>query len=87
MKKTWNVFSIIALVLTIVGALNWLLIGIFGFNLVSWITMNLAWLETTLYILVGIAGVYMLLWLFMNNFNMNCDCETSTQQHRTSYNH
>ena len=63
MSKTFNVFSVIALVLTIVGALNWLLVGIFQFNFVNWITMGLAWLESVIYIVVGIAGVFMLVWL------------------------
>ena len=50
MKTTFNVLSVIALVLTIVGALNWLLIGIFDFNLVAFITMGTLWLERLLYI-------------------------------------
>ncbi len=70
MKKTFNVFSVIALILTIVGALNWLAIGIFGFNVVNWITFGLGWLERLLYILVGIAGVYMIVWLCVSRFNM-----------------
>lgn len=70
MKKTFNVFSVIALILTIVGALNWLSIGIFGFNFVNWITFGVAWLERLLYILVGIAGIYMIVWLCVSRFNM-----------------
>ena len=70
MKKTFNVFSVIALILAIVGAINWLLIGIFGFNLVNWITFGMAWIERLLYILVGIAGVYMIVWLCVSRFNM-----------------
>ncbi len=65
MKKTYNVLSVIALILTIIGALNWLLIGIFQFNLVTWITFGLVWLERTIYILVGLSGLYMLAWLIM----------------------
>ncbi|MBQ2723603.1 MAG: DUF378 domain-containing protein [Clostridia bacterium] len=79
MKTTFNVLSVIALVLTIVGALNWLLIGIFDFNLVAFITMGTLWLERLLYILVGIAGIYMAIWLCASHFNMvsegnHCDC-------------
>lgn len=70
MKKTFNVFSVIALILTIVGALNWLSIGIFGFNAVRWITFGVLWLERLLYILVGIAGIYMIVWLCVSRFNM-----------------
>lgn len=68
--KTFNVFSVMALVLTIVGALNWLLVGLFGFNLVTWATFGLAWLESAIYILVGIAGIFMIVWLCVSCFNM-----------------
>lgn len=70
MKKTFNVFSVIALILTIIGALNWLSIGIFGFNFVNWITFGVMWLEKLIYILVGIAGVFMIVWLCVSRFNM-----------------
>ena len=70
MKKTFNVFSVIALILTIVGALNWLTIGIFGFNFVAWISFGMAWIERLLYVLVGIAGIYMIVWLCVSRFNM-----------------
>ena len=45
------------LVLTIVGAINWGLIGLFDFNLVSTIFGNGSILEKIVYILVGIAGI------------------------------
>lgn len=70
MKRVFNVFSVISLLLTIVGALNWLAIGIFGFNVVNWITMGVTWLERLLYVLVGIAGIYMIVWLCVSRFNM-----------------
>ncbi|MBQ7163922.1 MAG: DUF378 domain-containing protein [Clostridia bacterium] len=69
--KTFNVFSVIALILTIIGALNWLLIGVFGFNLVTWISFGMSWIETTLYILVGISGIYMLVWLCVSRARMS----------------
>lgn len=45
------------LVLTIVGALNWGLIGLLDFNLVSTIFGSGTMLEKLIYILVGIAGI------------------------------
>lgn len=85
MKKTCNVISVIALILTIIGALNWLAIGIFGFNFVNWITFGLTWLETLLYILVGIAGIYMLVWLCLSNFNMVCDDDCNCNDSYNKY--
>ncbi len=47
----------ICLVLTIIGAINWGLVGIFNFNLVTYIFGANGMLTTLLYILVGIAGI------------------------------
>ncbi len=50
--------KIIALSLTIIGALNWLLIGIFDFNLVALIFGGIDSLFTKIiYIIVGICGI------------------------------
>ena len=82
MKKTFNVFSVIALVLTIVGALNWLCIGIFGFNFVNWISFGMLWIERLLYILVGLSGIYMLVWLCVSRGQM---VENDTTQRDYKY--
>ena len=47
----------IALTLVIVGALNWLLVGLFDFNLVSAIFGSMSILSRIIYILVGISGL------------------------------
>jgi len=69
-KRGFNVVSIIALILIIIGALNWLLVGIFDFNFVGWITGSMIWLERAIYVLVGIAGIFMTAWLFVRKFDM-----------------
>ena len=48
----------IALALTIIGALNWGLVGLFDFNLVSAIfgAVDTSIITSVVYILVGIAG-------------------------------
>lgn len=46
-----------ALVLTIIGAINWGLIGIFDFNLVDTIFGNMSVFSRIIYALVGIAGL------------------------------
>jgi uncharacterized membrane protein YuzA (DUF378 family) len=51
------------MILVIVGALNWLLIGMFGFNLVATIFGSVGWLERFVYILVGLSGVWLLFTL------------------------
>ena len=49
-----------ALVLTIVGAVNWGLIGFFSFNLVTFLFGDMTWLSRIIYALVGISGLYLL---------------------------
>ena len=50
----------IALVLVIVGAINWGLIGFFRFDLVSFIFGDMTWISRIIYALVGLSGIYML---------------------------
>jgi len=49
-----------ALALVIVGAINWLLVGLFRFNLVSAIFGDMSVLSRIVYVLVGFAGIYCL---------------------------
>jgi uncharacterized protein len=57
----------IALILTIIGAINWGLIGFFGFNLVEAIFGDNSALSRIIYGLVGIAGLINLGLLFKPN--------------------
>lgn len=45
-------------ILVIVGALNWGLMGFFGFNLVSTLLGGYPMLEKLVYMLVGLSAVY-----------------------------
>lgn len=47
----------LAYVLIIIGALNWGLIGIFGFNLVSFLFGEMTVLTRIIYSLVGISAI------------------------------
>ena len=47
----------VCLSLTIIGAINWGLIGLLDFNLVATLFGNGSLLEKIVYILVGIAGI------------------------------
>lgn len=56
----------VALVLVIVGAINWGLIGIFDFNLVTFLFDGISPVITKIvYILVGIAGLISVVNLFL----------------------
>ena len=58
-----KVTTIIALVLLIVGALNWLLVGVAAFDAVAWIFGAGSVLARIVYSLVGVAAVWMLIYL------------------------
>ncbi len=62
-----SVIQKIALVVTIIGAINWGLIGIFSFNLVDFIFKEASILSRIIYILVGISGLFNLALLFLPN--------------------
>ena len=55
----------IALILVIVGALNWGSVGIFGFDAVGWLFGGqLAILSRIIFTLVGLAGLWSITMLF-----------------------
>lgn len=53
-----NVVDIIAIVLLVVGGLNWALVGLFGFDLVAAIFGDMSVLSRVVYVVVGICAVY-----------------------------
>lgn len=55
----------LALILVIIGAINWLLVGLFQFDLVAWIFGGQATvLARIIYSIVGIAGLWSISLLF-----------------------
>lgn len=61
-----NIIQKIALVLTIIGALNWGLVGLFNYNLVDAIFGVRSFMSMLIYILVGIAGIVNIMLLFVD---------------------
>mgnify|MGYP002765816164 FL=1 len=53
-------FDNTALTIVIIGAVNWLLVGIFRFDLVAFLFGNLSWLSRIIYTIVGICGLYLI---------------------------
>ncbi|OPX45862.1 hypothetical protein CLHUN_03350 [Ruminiclostridium hungatei] len=54
----------VALVLVIIGALNWLSVGLFRYDLVASIFGTASLLTRTIFTIVGIAGLYSISLLF-----------------------
>ena len=58
----------VSLLLAIIGAINWALIGVFQFDLVAWIFGGqAAVLSRVVYTLVGAAGIWCISLLFREN--------------------
>ena len=63
--------NIIALILLFIGALNWGLVGIFGWNLVTAI-FGATIITTIIYVLVFVSALWLLVALFMDHGRISC---------------
>ena len=61
-----NIVQKTALVLTVIGALNWGMIGLFNFDLVATLFGSMTIISRTIYTLVGIAGLVNIMLFFVN---------------------
>lgn len=70
----------IALVLTIIGALNWGSIGIFNFDVVAWICGGQGSIASRIvYTIVALAGIWCISLLFRSNEDY--ELESGNMQH------
>ena len=53
-------FDNTALTIVIIGAVNWLLVGIFRFDLVAFLFGNLSCLSRIIYAVFGLCGLYLI---------------------------
>lgn len=63
-KMKMKVIDKIALVLIIIGAINWGLIGLFQFDLVATIFGDMSVISRVIYTLVGVSGLWGIKLLF-----------------------
>jgi hypothetical protein len=62
-----GVIDWIAMILLVVGGLNWGLVGIWNFDVVTWIFGSVPTVATIVYILVGVAGLWGIYHLVQND--------------------
>lgn len=55
-----KLFDNISLAIVIIGAANWLLVGIFRFDLVAFIFGDMSWMSRIIYTIVGLCGLYVI---------------------------
>lgn len=56
--------DILALILSIIGCINWFLVGIFQFDLVAWLFGTATVLSRIIYTVVGLAGLWCISFFF-----------------------
>ena len=79
-----NIINKIALILSIIGSLNWGLVGLFSFDLVAWISGGPATLlARIIYVVVALAGVWCITLLF-HDFDED---NVHDRRHRGTHNH
>lgn len=61
-----NILQKTALIFTLIGALNWGLIGLFSFDLVAFLFGEMTVLSRIVYTLVGICGIINIVLLFVD---------------------
>jgi uncharacterized membrane protein YuzA (DUF378 family) len=60
-----KVLDVLMILIVFIGAINWGLVGLFNFNLVTFLFGTIPWLVTTVYVIVGICGLVMLYTRFI----------------------
>jgi len=61
-----NIIQKTALIFTLIGAINWGLIGLFSFDLVAFLFGDMTLMSRIVYTIVGICGIVNLVLLFVD---------------------
>lgn len=69
----FRIMNAISLTIVIIGAVNWGLIGFFGFDLVAALFGDMSGFSRVVYALVGLAGLYSI--LFYKRLTMDCEAK------------
>ena len=64
-----NIIDKLSFVFVLVGAINWGLLGLFNFNLVSAIFGSVPFLARAIYILVGLSAANIIIFILRNKKN------------------
>jgi uncharacterized membrane protein YuzA (DUF378 family) len=68
MNSRFNYADYTALILLIIGGLNWGLVGVFDFDLVALIFGSMTIISRMIYVLVGLSSLYMIYTLYKMAF-------------------
>ncbi|MCI9182099.1 MAG: DUF378 domain-containing protein [Acholeplasmatales bacterium] len=62
-----SIIQKIALVFTILGGITWAIVGIFNFNIVTWLFQEGSVMTRIVYIFIGICALFNIVALFLPN--------------------
>lgn len=68
-----SIIQKVALAVTIIGGVNWALVGIFNFNLVTWLFQEGSVPTRIIYIVIGAAALFNIVALFLPNHHRLMD--------------
>ena len=71
--------NIVALCITLLGSLNWFVVGVFSFNLLTW-AFGVGVFTRILYAIVGLAGLWLLIQLCMRRTRLFGKYDNSKKQ-------
>ena len=75
--------NIISYILAIVGALNWGLYGIFGFNLVSWIFQGPRSIGSIIvYVIIALAAVWLIISPMITGYGLRLMVKKEHNEHK-----
>ncbi len=60
MKKKYTALDVIAIIVVIIGALNWGVLGIINYNVIAAIIGDLNILTRIVYIIIGLCGLWVI---------------------------
>ena len=66
-SKEMSIIQKIALVFTIIGGIAWAVVGIFNFNIVTWLFQEGSVLTRIVYIFIGVCALFNIVALFLPN--------------------
>lgn len=75
--------NFIAYILTVIGAINWGLVGIFNFNLVGWICggFRTGW-AIAIYVVIFLAAIWLIVSPIISRGMLDLGCEYRKQAER-----
>lgn len=54
-----RILNLVAFILLVIGGINWLLVGLFGFDLVAW-AFGISIISSIIYVIIGLSALWLI---------------------------